>query len=177
MRGYFAIGAENISKAMNLGALMRAGHAFGASFLFTVNAHQKVRNIPSDTSKSGDHVPYYAWDSVEDMALPRGCRLVGVEITEDAEDILSFRHPSQAAYVLGPERGILSDAMLARCDFVVKIPTRFSINVATAGALVMYDRMRLLGGYAERPVRSGGPAEKAAPLPFGAPRSRSRARS
>ena len=34
MRGYFAIGAERISKPMNLGALMRTGHAFGASFVF-----------------------------------------------------------------------------------------------------------------------------------------------
>jgi hypothetical protein len=38
MRGYFAIGAEGISKAMNLGSLMRSAHAFGASFLFTVAA-------------------------------------------------------------------------------------------------------------------------------------------
>lgn len=173
MRGYFAIGAENISKPMNLGALMRTAHAFGASFLFTVNAHYKARNTPSDTSKAGEHVPYYAWGSVAQMALPKGCRLVGVEITEDAEDLLSFRHPSQAAYVLGPERGILSDAMLARCDFVVKIPTAFAINVATAGAIVMYDRMRLMGRRAERPVRVGGPGVEApAPPSFGAPRSR-----
>ena len=31
-RGYFGIGAEGISKPMNLGALMRTAHAFGASF-------------------------------------------------------------------------------------------------------------------------------------------------
>src|SRR3546814_13686274 len=36
MRGYFAIGAEGISKPMNLGALMRPAHALGASFFFTV---------------------------------------------------------------------------------------------------------------------------------------------
>ncbi len=38
MRGYFAIGVENISKEMNLGNLFRSAHAFGASFVFTVNA-------------------------------------------------------------------------------------------------------------------------------------------
>jgi len=38
LRGYFGIGAEGISKAGNLGSLMRSAHAFGASFLFTVAA-------------------------------------------------------------------------------------------------------------------------------------------
>ena len=37
-RGYFAIGAERSSKALNLGNLMRSAHAFGASFTFTIGA-------------------------------------------------------------------------------------------------------------------------------------------
>ena len=36
MRGYFAVGVEGISKARNLGAVMRTAHAFGGSFVFTV---------------------------------------------------------------------------------------------------------------------------------------------
>ena len=59
--------------------------------------------------------------------------------------------------VLGPERGSLSEEMLARCDHVVKIPTRFCINVAMAGAVVMYDRHRALGRYADRSITAGGP--------------------
>ena len=39
MRGYFGIGAEGISKPMNLGNLIRSAHAFGASFVFLVDAH------------------------------------------------------------------------------------------------------------------------------------------
>ena len=38
MRGYFAIGVEGISKAMNVGSLFRTAHAFGAGFVFTVAA-------------------------------------------------------------------------------------------------------------------------------------------
>ena len=91
------------------------------------------------------------------MRLPDRCRLVGVELVDEAIDLPSFRHPIQAAYVLGPERGSLSDPLLARCDYVVKIPTRFCINVAMAGAIVMYDRISHLGRFAERPVREGGP--------------------
>ena len=101
------------------------------------------------------------------------CVLVGVEIVDDAIELPSFRHPRAAAYVLGPERGVLSPAMLALCSHVVRIPTRFSINLALCGALVMYDRLITLGRFAPRPVAAGGPQEPP-PLPqFGPPRLRS----
>ncbi|MEM1149561.1 MAG: RNA methyltransferase [Pseudomonadota bacterium] len=158
MRGYFAIGAEGISKPMNLGALMRTANAFGASFVFTVEAEQNLKlAYKADTSKTFGHLPWYAWESIAEMALPKGCRMVGVELTDDAVDLPTFRHPQAAAYVLGPERGSLSQEMTARCDHVVKIPTKFCINVSLAGALVMYDRHLSLGNYPPRPIMPGGP--------------------
>ncbi len=51
----------------------------------------------------------------------------------------------------------LSQEVLSRCAFVVKIPTRFSINVGMAGAIVMYDRLVSQGGYGERPLAPGRP--------------------
>ncbi len=156
-RGYFAIGAERMSKSLNLGNLMRSAHGFGASFSFTIGATYGAMEAFADTSKSRGHLPHYNWRSLDDLVLPQGCRLVGVELTADAIDLPSFRHPLQAAYVLGPEKGSLSDPLIARCDFVVKIPTRFCINVAMAGAIVMYDRVRTLARFADRPVREGGP--------------------
>ena len=160
MRGYFAIGAEGISKPMNLGALMRTANAFGASFVFSVAAADRVKlAYKADTSKTFESVPYYQWGGIADMALPKGCQLVGVELTEDAVELPEFRHPKAAAYVLGRERGDLTPEMLAKCDHVVKIPTRFCINVSLAGALVMYDRVRSMGGFRDRPVMPGGPKE------------------
>jgi tRNA G18 (ribose-2'-O)-methylase SpoU len=91
------------------------------------------------------------------MELPKGCQLVGVELTHDAIDLPSFHHPTTAAYVLGREKGDLSKEMMARCAHIVKIPTRFCLNVSLAGALVMYDRAISLGGYPARPVSPGGP--------------------
>lgn len=159
MRGYFSIGAEGMSKPMNLGALMRTANAFGASFTFTVNAADRLRMAyKSDTSKSFQHLPYYSWNHIDEMELPRGCQLVGVELTDDAVMLPTFRHPPAAAYVLGRERGDLSDEMIAKCDHVVKIPTKFCINVSLAGALVMYDRCLSMGGFAARPIMPGGTA-------------------
>jgi tRNA G18 (ribose-2'-O)-methylase SpoU len=157
MRGYFAVGAEGISKGFNLGNLVRTSHAFGASFFFTVGAAINYAEIKStDTSHADIHLPFYAYENIGEFALPKDCSLVGVELIDEATDLPSFRHPLRAAYVLGPEKGSLSHEMVERCDHIVKIPTKFCVNVGIAGALVIYDRMISLGSFAERPVRVGG---------------------
>jgi tRNA G18 (ribose-2'-O)-methylase SpoU len=158
MKGYFAIGAEGISKPMNLGALMRTANAFGASFVFSVNAEDRTKAAyKSDTSRTFKTVPYYQWESIDEIVLPRECQMVGIELTDDAVDLPEFKHPRMAAYVLGPERGNLSPEMQAKCAHIIKIPTNFCINVSLAGALVMYDRVRSMGGWRDRPIMPGGP--------------------
>ncbi|MDD4617266.1 MAG: RNA methyltransferase [Alphaproteobacteria bacterium] len=157
MRGFFAVGAEGINKGFNLGNLVRTSHAFGASFFFTVNASVSYAEVKSsDTSHADIHMPFYAYKNINEFTLPKDCSLVGVELLDEAVDLPSFRHPLRAAYVLGPEKGSLSPEMVKRCDHIVKIPTKFCVNVGIAGALVIYDRMISLGGFAERPVRVGG---------------------
>ena len=160
MRGYFAIGAEGISKNMNLSGLIRSAYAFNASFVFTIDAHYKALKIGSDSSKAVTHMPLYNWDRVEDMQLPHSCKLVGIEFLEDAIDLPSFCHPANAAYVLGPEKGVLSDPLLDKCDYVIKIPTKFCINVSIAASIVMYDRMKSLGRFAPKPISEFSKADK-----------------
>ena len=154
-RGYFGIGVEGISKPMNLGNLFRSAHAFGASFVFTIDSPYSPDLAKSDTSKSSKHLPLYKFRSSLELLLPDDCSLVGVELLEEAFELPSFRHPRRAAYVLGPEKGSLSSGLLARCDSVVKIPTRFCVNVAMAGAIIMYDRALNFGDFRPRPVCAG----------------------
>ena len=173
MRGYFAIGVEGISKAMNVGSLFRTAHAFGAGFVFTVAAtYERGEGGKSDTSDAPGHIPFYSFPDIGSLVLPKDCSLVGVELTDDAIELPSFRHPTQAAYVMGPERGELSPAMAEQCVFVVKIPTRFFVNVGIAGALVMYDRITSLGHYPRRPISPGGPTEQRPEHVFGDPKIR-----
>jgi tRNA G18 (ribose-2'-O)-methylase SpoU len=152
MRGYFGIGVERFSKPMNAGNLFRTAHAFGASFVFAVDADPAIGKAGSDTSLTPKNLPFYSYDSMADFNLPDDCTLVGVELLDEAVELPVFRHPRRAAYVLGPERGSLSPEMQARCDTMVKIPTSFCLNVATAGAIIMYDRVLNLGRFAERPL-------------------------
>lgn len=158
MRGYFAIGVEGISKEQNVGTIARSAHSFGASFFFTIDPSVDVKRFrESDTSSAFDHIPYYEYSSPQELDLPKDCTLVGIEFTEESVDLPSFRHPSRAAYVLGPEMGNLSPEIVAQCDHVVKIPMKFCVNVGVAAAICMYDRMICMGRFAERPVKPGGP--------------------
>jgi len=168
MRGYFGVGVEGISKAMNVGSLFRTAHAFDASFVFTVSAnYDRTDGNQADTSNALGHLPFYSFPDLPSMILPKDCVLVGVELTDDAVDLPSFHHPQQAAYILGPERGSLSPAMQERCRYTLKIPTRFCINVGLAGAIVMYDRSIAQGRFAPRPVAPGGPKEDLPPHTHG----------
>jgi len=156
-RGYFGIGVEGVSKSANLGALLRTAHAFDAAFCFVVGAGFDARaGRLADTADTPEHVPLWRFADLDQLRLPQNCALVGVELLDDATDLPSFRHPRNAAYVLGPERSGLSPAMLRRCRHVVRIPTRFALNLAVVGALVLYDRLLQHGRFAERPVGSLG---------------------
>ena len=106
MNGYFGFGVEGVSKVMNAGALFRTAHAFGAAFVFTVGtAYKADEGRLADTSKAVGNLPVYDWDTIDRMQLPKGCSLVGVELTDEAIPLPSFRHPRCAAYIVGPERG------------------------------------------------------------------------
>ena len=73
MRGFFAIGAEGISKPMNLGDLVRSAHAFGASFVFLVDTPYAVRRATSDTSQAEFQLPVY--DFADACGAPAAARL------------------------------------------------------------------------------------------------------
>ena len=155
---------------MNIGGLFRSAHAFGASFVFTINAqYDEIKGSKVDTSDATNHLPFYRFPKPENLIVPNHCEIVGVELVEGADDLPSFRHPHQAAYILGPERGKLSSLMLKRCSYTVKIPTKFCINVGIAGAIIMYDRLISLGKFPRRPVSPGGPTEKLPEIKFGDP--------
>jgi tRNA G18 (ribose-2'-O)-methylase SpoU len=164
MRGYFGIGVEHISKPMNVGNLFRSAHAFGADFVFAIAPSVDLKEIQkSDTSKTAKHLPLYEFSSVAEMKLPHLCQLVGVELMDDAVDLPSFTHPERAAYILGPEMGSLSPEITKLCDHIVKIPTKFCVNVGIAGAILMYDRQLTRGRFAPRPESAGGPIDELPP--------------
>lgn len=138
-RGYFGIGIESSKTEENVGGLWRSAHCFGAQFIFTIGARYKKSS--QDTTKAERHIPLFEYrDSGEFLKnIPIGCTLVGIEIHPTAMNLKEFKHPRNAIYLLGPEDGSLSNTLLRECK-VVSIDTKYCLNVATAGSIIMYDR-------------------------------------
>ena len=153
MRGFFGVGVQGISKEGNAGAIMRTAHAFGASYMCTIGSPLDLKQLTwTDTSKTFLHCPLFQYDEFDDMVLPEKTTVVGVELTSESVNLPSFKHPLQALYMLGPEMGSLSPDIQEQCEFIVKIPTQYCVNVSVAAAIIMYDRAISQGDYEPRPT-------------------------
>jgi tRNA G18 (ribose-2'-O)-methylase SpoU len=141
LRGYYGIGIFEGKTVENLGTLWRSANLFNASFIFTIG--NRYRKQASDTSLAFRHTPLYNHATFEDFYrhMPYDCPLIGIEIDERSEDIQTFRHPERCVYLLGAEDHGLPEEVMAQCHTIVRLPGRFSLNVAVAGSLVMYDRL------------------------------------
>lgn len=139
-RGYCGIGVWHPKVGANIGTLIRSAHAFDVDFVFTIGR----RYGKQASARSQDrHIPVLNFPTVDAWrsAMPSNARLIAVEITDDAVDLPSFSHPERAVYLLGAEDHGLSPTMLRGCQ-VVRIPgASRCLNVATAGSIVLYDRM------------------------------------
>lgn len=137
---YFGIGIQNGKTPENLGVLWRTAQNMGAHFIFTIgNRYQKQS---CDTHKAAHSIPYFHYQTFEDFYahLPKGARLVGVELDDSAVELEEFNHPRRCVYLLGAEDHGLSRIAIDKSHFLVKFKSTKSLNVAVAGSIVMYDR-------------------------------------
>ena len=141
-RGYFAIGVWHCKTEQNIGTLWRHAYLYGAAFVFTIG--RRYRRQSSDTSATPLHVPLFHWETIDDLYahLPYGAPLVGVELHPRSRELSSYGHPLSAVYLLGAEDHGLPESVIARCHSIVQIeaPSPRSMNVATAGTIVMHHR-------------------------------------
>ncbi len=139
-QGYFGIGIQNGKTPDNLGVLWRSAQNMGASFIFTVG--RRYAKQACDTHQATDSLPYFHYDNFDDFYkhLPKGARLVGVELDEKSVDLEEYEHPQNCVYLLGAEDHGLTKNAIEKCHFLVKFDTPLSVNVAVAGSIVMYDR-------------------------------------
>ena len=155
-RGYFGIGAEGVSnRPMSAPCCARR----------TPSARRSAsRSAPASTpAPAGWPTPPTRRRTCRCGASPsrrdppaRALRAGGAGTARRGGELPSFRHPLNAAYVLGPERAGRCRPRCWRAAPRGPIPTRFALNLAVAGALVLYDRLLQHGRFADRPVMSGG---------------------
>lgn len=137
---FFGIGIQNGKTPENLGVLWRSAQNLGASFIFTIG--NRYAKQACDTHNAVKSMPYFHYSNFEEFYnhLPKGARLVGVELTEASEPLENFHHPRRCVYLLGAEDHGLSKMAIEKSHHLVKFKSELSLNVAVAGSIVMYDR-------------------------------------
>ncbi len=139
--GYFGIGILHGKNSINYGTLYRTAQILGADFIFLIG--RRFKRQASDTMKSWQHLPLFEYKDFEDFNnhRPYDCKLVGIEMTENATPIKEYKHPKKVAYLLGAEDNGLSKQAINNCQDIIYLQGEQSFNVAVAGSIVLYDRI------------------------------------
>lgn len=138
-RGFFGIAIYNPKNEINVGCLWRSAHNMDASILYTIG--RRYRRQCSDTTNAKNNIPLLHCIDFEDFKrhLPE-CPIVGVEQTDTSIMIDNFSHPERCIYLLGAEDNGLPQKILNQCHSVIEINSKYCLNVAVAGSIVIFHR-------------------------------------
>ncbi|HBX78012.1 MAG TPA: 23S rRNA (guanosine(2251)-2'-O)-methyltransferase RlmB, partial [Acidimicrobiaceae bacterium] len=146
----FLLAVDGVTDPGNLGALIRTAECAGVTGL-VLPRHRAVHVTPTVTKTAAgavEHVPMAlvgGLPSAIEAMKAEGVWVVGLDAggEQSLHDMTLGAEP--VCFVLGAEGAGLSRLVRQRCDAVVSIPLRgalSSLNVATAGALAIYEVVR-----------------------------------
>lgn len=141
---------DNVRSMYNVGAFFRTadGAAIERLLLSGITARPPKNAITKTALGAETRVP---WQSVADAyetinALhSAGYEIAAIETSNRALDLFDWRPKFPVCVVFGHEVDGLSPVLLELCDTHVRIPMlglKHSLNVASAGAIVMYELLR-----------------------------------
>ncbi len=127
IRGYSAVGLHNPKSKENVGSALRACGVYSASMMAI--SGKRYRASCTDTMQAHRHMPFHQVDDLHGI-IPFNCVPVAVELLDNAESLVEFKHPEKAFCVFGPEDGTLGKAV-----------TNWCMNLAATVNVVLYDRL------------------------------------
>jgi 23S rRNA (guanosine2251-2'-O)-methyltransferase len=141
---------NNVRSMYNVGAFFRAADGAGIERLLLsgITARPPKRAISKTALGAEARVP---WEAVDDpITLLRQLRsngydIVAIETSSHSIDIFDWQPRFPVCVLFGHEVDGLPAALLDMCDTHVRIPMlglKHSLNVASAGAVVMYELLR-----------------------------------
>lgn len=139
---------EGLEKPGNLGALLRTADSVGAHALFAVGGGTDLENPNVIRSSMGSVFSRPVLAVERDALLPwLSAERFTLVATTPHTDTLYWDAPytGRTAILLGAEHEGLSQTLLEAADVRVKIPMHGladSLNVATSGALLLYEALR-----------------------------------
>ena len=141
-KGYFGVAMYAPKIESNVAAMCRSSLNFGAQFICIIGA--RYRRMLPDTPKAYQHIPLFHYADVRDFmsSRPKGCDVIMVEQTEAAVPLTQYEHPDRVIYLLGSEDNGFSPDWFEYKPRIrqICVPTDGCLNVATTGAIVLYDR-------------------------------------
>jgi len=133
-----SIGLCNIKNPYNFGSICRLAGCYGASSV--IYQGDRFLKHSTDTTKFWRHNSIIRSDNLI-KSKPIGSKLISVELTDNASNLVDFVHPKSAFVVVGGEDSGIDQNILDNSDFTVYIPTKHCLNVSMALNLVLYDRI------------------------------------
>jgi len=152
----FLVAVDGVTDPGNLGAVLRTAECAGVTGV-VLPRHRAVHVTPTVTKASAGAVEHVAMAVVGGLptAVERmkaaGVRVIGLDMSGSSTIHDVALGGEAVCLVLGAEGSGLSRLVRQRCDDVVSIPMAGqlgSLNVATAGALAIYEVVRRRGAAA-----------------------------
>ena len=145
-----AVLLDDVRSMYNVGAFFRAadGVALQKLCLCGITAHPPKKAISKTALGAEETVTWeHDWDAVHKATELRssGFQMVAIETGVDAADLFEWQPRFPVCVMFGHEVDGLRPELLAIADAHVRIPMRGrkrSLNVATAGGVVLYELLR-----------------------------------
>lgn len=145
-----AVLLDNVRSMYNVGAFFRVadGVALQKLCLCGITAHPPKNAISKTALGAEDTVPWeHDWDAIRmaEELRRRGFELAAIETNPQAIDLYEWQPTFPLCVAFGNEIDGLRPELLAMADTHVRIPMlghKKSLNVATAGGVVLYELLR-----------------------------------
>src|ERR1051326_8045632 len=145
-----AVLLDNVRSMYNVGAFFRTADASAVEKLYLcgITGRPPKRAIAKTALGADEVVPWeHAWDAAPSVQTlrARGYEIAAVETTVHAVDLFDWAPRFPVCLVFGHEVEGIRPELSALADTHVRIPmlgTKHSLNVATAGGIVIYELLR-----------------------------------
>jgi 23S rRNA (guanosine2251-2'-O)-methyltransferase len=141
---------DNVRSMYNVGAFFRTADAIGLEKLCLcgITAHPPKKAISKTALGAEETVPWeHSWDAlamINDLR-GRGYEIAAVETGLHSVDLFDWRPSFPVCVIFGHEVDGIRPELLDLADTCVRLPMlgqKHSLNVATAGGVVMYELLR-----------------------------------
>lgn len=141
---------DNVRSLYNVGAFFRTADAAGIEKLYLcgITGRPPKRAIAKTALGAEETVAWeHAWEAIPaiDGLRTRGYEIAAVETSVHAVDLFDWKPRFPVCVLFGHEVEGIRAELSARCDTHVRIPMlgrKHSLNVATAGGVVIYELLR-----------------------------------